>query len=236
MDQRNLKNLLDFISNYSDINAICLLLKPNNTRVDVIFKSCLLQLFSHLNKSAADNILFLYTNTHTPGNSATILISELNRVRNDNPDINIKHNKQIIYCINYKPFTYAVAASSPNNIELSTDLKNDQDIKWKRSNVECKRLLDYICGLSTLVVNMAPPIGNERKQDTQRNLGDKQNEITLLMVSESGVEKSTFINAYVNYMTYDTMDEARDGKIKCLLNEKFTLMDQDTYELKTIGL
>ncbi|CAG2170222.1 unnamed protein product [Oppiella nova] len=184
-DKRNMKNLLDFISNYSDISAICVLLKPNNTRVDLIFKNSLLKLLSHLNKSAADNILFLYSNTQTPGNSVTILISELNRVRDDNPDINIKHNKQIIYCINYEPFTYAVAAASPNNMELSTDLKTDQDIKWK---------------------------------------------------SESGVEKSTFINAFVNYMTYDTMDEARNGHIKCLLNEKFSLMDQDTYELKTIVL
>ncbi|CAG2178129.1 unnamed protein product [Oppiella nova] len=233
-DEKNVKSLLEFISDYQEINAICVLIKPNNTQVDLIFKNCLLQLLSHLNKSAVDNILFLFTNADTPGNSATILISELSRVRVNTPDIDIKHNKQTIYCVNYEPFTYAVAAASPNNMELTKDVKVDQAIKWKRSYAECKRLLDYITTLSKLIVE------GTKKQETPQNdqikHGDKQKDITLLLLGESGVGKSTFINAFVNYINYETMDEARDGQLKCLLNEKFSLMDPDTYELKTIVL
>ncbi|CAG2115502.1 unnamed protein product, partial [Medioppia subpectinata] len=38
-DNTNMQNILDFISNYREINAFCVLLKPNDARVDVVFKS-----------------------------------------------------------------------------------------------------------------------------------------------------------------------------------------------------
>ncbi|CAG2165373.1 unnamed protein product [Oppiella nova] len=132
----NIRNLLDFISNYREINAICVLLKPSDTRVDVIFKYCLSQLLSHLNRSAADNILFLFADTYKPGNSASILISELSHFRENTPHIDIKQSKQIIYCINYDPFRYSVASSSPNNMDLDKNIKADQDINWMKLDQE----------------------------------------------------------------------------------------------------
>lgn len=45
-DTLNLKHLLSFISNYRELNAICVLLKPNNAKVGVVFKYCILELLS----------------------------------------------------------------------------------------------------------------------------------------------------------------------------------------------
>lgn len=76
-DLLNLKYLLKFLSNYKELNAICVLLKPNNAKIGIVFKYSILELLTHLNKSASDNILFLFTNSrgtfYKPGDTAKAL-------------------------------------------------------------------------------------------------------------------------------------------------------------------
>ncbi|CAG8803876.1 671_t:CDS:2, partial [Cetraspora pellucida] len=62
-DKRNFENILKNISLHEYLNGICILLKPNNTRLNMIFKYCMQELLSHLHKSAKDNIVFCFTNT-----------------------------------------------------------------------------------------------------------------------------------------------------------------------------
>ncbi|CAG2170384.1 unnamed protein product [Oppiella nova] len=150
-DNKNMRNLLDFISNYREINAICVLLKPNNARVDVVFKYCLLELFSHLNKSAADNILFLFTNArstqYAPGDSGPVLKKLLKEVKERPPNVDVKYSRETIYCFDNESFRYLVATVPPNNMQFNEDFKRDYDISWKRSVTECDRLLERIVSL-----------------------------------------------------------------------------------------
>ncbi|CAG2173054.1 unnamed protein product [Oppiella nova] len=124
---------------------------PNNTRVDVIFKYCLFGLLSHLNKSAADNILFLFTNTrstqYAPGESGPILLNMLNQIRDNPPNVNIPYSKKTIYCFDNESFRYLVATVHPNNMQFSDDLTLEYEESWASSVRECDRLLERIVSL-----------------------------------------------------------------------------------------
>lgn len=72
-DRKNIDNILKYISNFDHLNGICIMLKPNNSRLNISLRYCMKELLTHLHKEARNNILFLYTNSrgtfYQPGNS-----------------------------------------------------------------------------------------------------------------------------------------------------------------------
>ena len=64
-DQENCDNIVEYISQFDELNAICILLKPNLSRLDVSFRYCFKELLIHLHKNAVANIVFCFTNTRS---------------------------------------------------------------------------------------------------------------------------------------------------------------------------
>ncbi|CAG8469143.1 12020_t:CDS:1 [Ambispora leptoticha] len=60
-------------------------------------------------------------------------------------------------------------------------------------------------------------------------------EINLLLLGETGVGKSTFINAFVNYLRYETFEEAKSGDLVALISSKFSITDED-YNTKEVRI
>ncbi|CAG2101449.1 unnamed protein product [Medioppia subpectinata] len=171
-DNINMKNILDFISNYREINAFCVLLKSNDTRVSVVF-------------NAANNILFLFTNSrstyYVPGESGPALISILKQIKESPPKVEIPYNKNTIYCFDSESFRYLVASSPPNNIQFDSKQKSSYVDSWDISVKECQRLFEYVIQLTphkvmdTLSLNNAKQIIQLLTQplaDIAKNIAD----------------------------------------------------------------
>ena len=56
-------NILHAINKYEHLHGILILLKPNNSRLTVIFRFVIQELLTHLHRDAAKNIVFGFTNT-----------------------------------------------------------------------------------------------------------------------------------------------------------------------------
>ena len=63
VDKQNMENIMHFAAQYDKIHAICVLLLPNMSRLTEEFQFCFKELFVQFHRSAANNIIFCYTNT-----------------------------------------------------------------------------------------------------------------------------------------------------------------------------
>jgi predicted GTPase len=144
-DRTNVANILAFLSNYDQVHGICVLLKPNEARLDVMFQFCIKEILTHLHRSAAQNIVFCFTNarnTHyTPGDT----IRPLKVLVEENKDIGLTVSKDTMYCMDSESFRYL--AGRKNNYPFDERDFHDYSMSWDRSVEEVARLLKHIASL-----------------------------------------------------------------------------------------
>ena len=112
-DRLNFDNILQYISRFDELHCICILLKPNNAKINVLFEFCIKQLLCHLQKSASRNIVFLFTNARStfyrPGDTAKPLRKILSDIKSSPPFVDIKYSKETVYCFDNEAFRFLVA-------------------------------------------------------------------------------------------------------------------------------
>lgn len=112
-DEINCDDILQKISRYDEIHAICILLKPNNARLTAQFEFCIKQLLSRLDKSATDNIIFIFTNSRSsfyrPGDTSPALQRLLQNVRDQPPHVDIPLKKENTFCMDNEAFRFLMA-------------------------------------------------------------------------------------------------------------------------------
>jgi hypothetical protein len=62
-DKENVNNIIRHISTLKQIDCICILLKPNESRLNSTFRYCLQELLASLHRNAAKNIVFCFTHS-----------------------------------------------------------------------------------------------------------------------------------------------------------------------------
>jgi len=147
-DDKNIEHILQYISNLTHLNAICFLLKPNSTRLNIYFRTCLMQIFSFLDPSAQKNVIFCFTNGrstfYTPGDTAPLLKTMLKSISIKDA----RFEKDNTFCFDSESFRYLVALR--NDIAFPDTDKREYERSWLISVKESNRFVDYIDKQTTI--------------------------------------------------------------------------------------
>jgi hypothetical protein len=141
-DQQNMNHILTYINTLPHLHAVCLLLKPNASGLNIFFDSCVNQLLTYLTPIAYSNIVFCFTNARSTlfalSNTGSLLREILKKENYDD----IPFQKQKTFCFDSKSFRYLIAGRC--NIELNDYQKIDSKNSWTASVKESVRLLKFI--------------------------------------------------------------------------------------------
>jgi GTPase SAR1 family protein len=144
-DEKNFEDILAYIGQYEYLNGICLLLKPNEERLHILFRFCVKELLRHLHVHAKQNIMFIFTNARAtsfqPGPSAPIL-RELLRTLKDQSGAEVPFSRENSFLFDNESFRYL--ALYKNGIEFDPAEKQDYSKSWDNTIKEFSRLISRI--------------------------------------------------------------------------------------------
>ncbi|KRT83218.1 50S ribosome-binding GTPase, partial [Oryctes borbonicus] len=146
-DHGNTKKLIDFIEQLEHVNAVCILLKPTNCKLNALFNFCIQNILSHLNRDVVNNVIFVFTNSRgssfKPGEALQPLKAAIASI--SAPGINLRCSKENIFCVDNEAFRCLAA-----RVKGCPFLPEEEQIceqSWNKSSLECKRFLDYVLTL-----------------------------------------------------------------------------------------
>ena len=144
-DRENVQFILNHIAMFKDLHAICILLKPNNARLNVMFTFVVRELVTHLHKSACQNIVFCFTNSrgtfYRPGDT----LPALRKLLENDKNIEIPLNRETIYCTDNEAMRYLYAVQ--RGVSLEPDEKTACAGSFVKSATELERWLRHVAGL-----------------------------------------------------------------------------------------
>lgn len=146
-DEINCDMILTHISQFKEIHAFCLLFKPSNVKLNFFMDYCIIKILSRLESSAANNVVFVFTNTspyYRPGATRGPLEVLLKRIEKDN-NISIQFSSKNTFCFDNEGFRYA--AGIRNRIRLQKREYALAKESWNISYAAFWRMLNYICQL-----------------------------------------------------------------------------------------
>jgi len=160
-DRINLQNIMTHLSHLDEINGICLLLKPNNARLTVMFEFCIKELLTHLHRDACKNIVFCFTNARStfykPGDTLPALRQLIRR----SPDIDLRLCSETIYCIDNESVRFLAALKQ--GIKFGEEEKKNYSTSWKISVKETEKLIEYISSLQPHKVKNTLSLNDARR-------------------------------------------------------------------------
>ena len=141
-DRQNMRHILLYIRRFPRIDAVCFLLKPNETRQHIAFRSCLRRFAAVLRHIGHSRVMFCFTNSrstfYAPGNTGPMVKATLLDLQMG--DIGLK--KQNTFCFDSESFRYFVARRNGMGFE-----EKDREVyreSWRRSSDESRRLIQCI--------------------------------------------------------------------------------------------
>ena len=142
-DDLNMQHIISFIDNLSHLNAICILLKPNESKLNIILRLYLNKLLNFLGENVHSNIVFCFTNTRStffaPGDTEPLLRSMLKSCSLKG----IPLEKSNTFCFDNESFRHLIPIQ--DGVEFDDYQNNEYRQSWVSSVSESNRWIKYIC-------------------------------------------------------------------------------------------
>ncbi|KAK3956674.1 hypothetical protein QBC32DRAFT_386776 [Pseudoneurospora amorphoporcata] len=142
-DKKNMADILAVLRKYKKLHGILILLKPNASRLTVMFRFCIKELLTQLHRNAATNIVFGFTNTRGSNYKPGDTFKPLETLLNNYKTVKLGLYERNVYCFDSESFRYLAARKKG----VDMGLLEDNARSWDYSVAECRRLLDYLKGL-----------------------------------------------------------------------------------------
>lgn len=137
-DEKNCENILQKIAQYDVLHAICILLTPNNARITAEFEFSIKQLLSRLEKSATNNIVFIFTNSRStfykPGDTLPALQRVLQNIKEKPPYVDIPVKSKNVFCMDNEAFRFLMASKV---VSFTRDEIAQFEKSWEISRTTC---------------------------------------------------------------------------------------------------
>ncbi|CAF0836353.1 unnamed protein product [Adineta ricciae] len=144
-DAKNFQEILNHISEYKHLNAVFIMLKPNEERLTVSFRFVVNELLRHLHIELAANLMFVFTNAHStffkPGSSTPALRALLNK-HGLEYKVNIPFSTANSFLFDNEAFRYL--ALCKNNIQVDNEQRESYTKSWDHSVAEYSRLMKTV--------------------------------------------------------------------------------------------
>lgn len=158
-DRKNFKHILHHISYLDELHGICILLKPNDSRINVMFRFCIKELLTHLHKSASENIVFCFTNARStfyrPGETLPNLRTLLKESRIDIPTA-----LSTLYCLDNEAFRFLCTLH--HGIKYGPEDYKTYSASWEKAVAETDRMFDHIASLRPHPIKHTTSLNNAR--------------------------------------------------------------------------
>lgn len=140
-DKKNIKNILIQLKKFKHIHGICIFLKPNESRLNIMLEYCITELLVHLHKNASRNVAFCFTSAKSTnfhvGGTLKPLRSLLDNIQRKK-QVSIQITESTMYCFDNEAFRYLAACQKPQGPSFQT---RPPGRSWDQSVNECVRLL-----------------------------------------------------------------------------------------------
>uniref|UniRef100_A0A914C8E6 DUF2357 domain-containing protein n=1 Tax=Acrobeloides nanus TaxID=290746 RepID=A0A914C8E6_9BILA len=142
---KTIANTIDYIACVQEIHGIIILLQPNQTKLTVIFRYCLNELFSRLHRDALKNIFFVFpyarASNFKPRNAVHILCGFLRDI-NYKQGVSIAATKENMFFLDTEAFLHV--CKTRRNVDFDKLEKEAYKQSWDVSRKENDRLFTFI--------------------------------------------------------------------------------------------
>ncbi|EGZ72991.1 hypothetical protein NEUTE2DRAFT_156555 [Neurospora tetrasperma FGSC 2509] len=220
-DKKNMADILAVLRKYKTLHGILILLKPNASRLTVMFRFCIKELLTQLHRNAATNIVFGFTNTrgsnYKPGDTFKPLETLLNNYKTVKLGL-YEHN---VYCFDSESFRYLAARKKG----VDMGLFEDNARSWDYSVAECRRLLDYLKVLEPH--NVRSTVNLNETRDIIVKLTEPMARITQKIASSIAANHDAI-------MELRTAELSRDELVKSLYVQRDTVESYEVGQPRTV--